>query len=136
MQYLKLFVPTIVFALLLDMIWLGFIAKNMYDENIGMLLRKSGNSMAPNWPAAIIVYVAITIGILCFVLPRANGNYLLALSFGMLFGAVTYGIYDFTNFSILANWPLKITIVDFIWGMVLCGTTSTFALFIQRLISV
>jgi uncharacterized membrane protein len=88
--------------------------------------------MAPNWPAAMIVYCAIAIGIMCFVLPKANGNYMLALVWGALFGAVTYGIYDFTNFSVLANWPLKITLIDFIWGMVLCSLTSCFATFMQK----
>ncbi len=132
MQLLKLFVLTFVYAFVVDMVWLALIAQNIYAESIGTLLRKSGNSMMPNWPAAMLVYVAIVTGILCFVLPKAGGNYALAFAWGALFGAVTYGVYDFTNFSILANWPLKITIIDFIWGMVLCGLTSLFANFIQQ----
>ena len=97
-----------------------------------MLLRKSGDAMMPIWWAAAVVYVCITLGILVFVLPKAQGDYVLAFFGGVILGLVTYGIYDFTNYSILANWPLKITFIDFIWGMVLCGLSSLFATFIQN----
>lgn len=132
MKLITLFLVTIISVFIMDMIWLGIIAKNIYAQNIGMLLRKSGDAMTPIWWAAVVVYVCITIGILFFVLPKAQGNYFLAFSGGVTLGLVTYGIYDFTNYSILANWPWKITFIDFIWGMVLCGLSSLFATFIQN----
>jgi uncharacterized membrane protein len=132
MKLITLFLATMISVFILDMTWLGLIAKNIYAENIGMLLRKSGEAMTPIWWAALVVYVCITLGILFFVLPKAQGNYLLALTGGAILGVVTYGIYDFTNYSILANWPWKITLIDFIWGIVLCGLSSLFANFIQN----
>lgn len=132
MKQIGLFFLTMICVFVLDMIWLGFIAKNIYAENIGMLLRKSGGGMAPIWWAAVVVYVCIALGILYFVLPSAQGNYLQAVAGGIILGVVTYGIYDFTNYSILTNWPLKITLIDFIWGMVLCGLSSLMAAFIQN----
>ena len=132
MKLIILFFMTIISVFIMDMIWLGFIAKNIYAENIGMLLRKSGEVMTPIWWAAVVVYVCITLGILFFVLPKAQGDYFLALACGALLGVVTYGIYDFTNYSILANWPWKITLIDFTWGIVLCGLSSLFAAFIQN----
>lgn len=131
MKLIILFLVTILSVFVMDMIWLGVIAKNIYAQNIGMLLRKSGEAMTPIWWAAGVVYVCITLGILFFVLPKAQGDYFLALSGGVMLGVVTYGIYDFTNYSILANWPWKITIIDFIWGIVLCGLSSLFVTFIQ-----
>ena len=132
MKFIILFLVTITAIFVIDMIWLGLIAKNLYAQNIGMLLRKSGGEMAPIWWSAILVYVCIAVGILFFVLPKAQGNYFLALSYGALFGLVVYGIYEFTNYAILANWPWKITVIDVIWGMVLCGLTSLFSAFIQN----
>jgi uncharacterized membrane protein len=132
MKLITLFLATMISVFILDMTWLGLIAKNIYAENIGMLLRKSGEAMTPIWWAALVVYVCITLGILFFVLPKAQGNYLLALTGGAILGVVTYGIYDFTNYSILANWPWQITLIDFIWGIVLCGLSSLFANFIQN----
>jgi uncharacterized membrane protein len=132
MKLIFLFFVTVISVFIMDMIWLGFIAKNLYAENIGMLLRKSGETMTPIWWAAVVVYVCITLGILFFVLPKAHGDYFLALACGALLGVVTYGIYDFTNYSILANWRWKITLIDFTWGIVLCGLSSLFAAFIQN----
>lgn len=132
MQNIILAFFTMVTLFVLDIIWLGFIAKQLYDDNIGMLLRKTNGVMAPIWSAAAMVYVFIAIGIVYFVLPKAEGEYLQALAVGALFGAVTYGIYDFTNYAILANWPFKLTIIDLIWGMVLCGLTSVVVTFLQN----
>ena len=132
MKVITLFLVTIISVFIMDMIWLGIIAKNIYAQNIGMLLRKSGDVMTPIWWAAVVVYVCITLGILFFVLPKAQGDYFLAFFGGVTLGLVTYGIYDFTNYSILANWPWKITLIDFAWGMVLCGLSSLFATFIQN----
>ena len=132
MELMKAFITALVCSFVLDMLWLGVIAKNLYDDNIGFLLRKSNGNLAPYWPSAIIVYLAIVIGIIAFVLPKANGSLVAAFIWGAAFGAVTYGIYDFTNHAILANWPLKITIIDVIWGMMLCGTTSLATMYVVR----
>ena len=132
MKFTGLFLLTMLCIFVLDMIWLGLIAKNIYADNIGILLRKSSEGMTPIWWAAAVVYICITLGIVYFVLPSAQGDYLQALVGGVILGLVTYGLYDFTNYSILANWTGKITVIDFIWGMVLCGLSSVFATFIQN----
>ncbi len=128
----KLFFSVVASIFVLDMIWLGFIAKNLYAAELGRFLRQTNGVMTPNWIAAVLVYLAIAAGILCFVLPKANGDYAQALLWGVVFGAVTYGVYDFTNYSVMANWPLKITLIDFVWGMVLCGLGSVIATFLQN----
>jgi uncharacterized membrane protein len=33
-----------------------------------------------------------------------------------LFGLVVYGVYDFTNYSTLRQWPLMLTLADTAWG--------------------
>lgn len=135
MQTLATLLAAMISVFILDMIWLGFLAKQLYEENIGLLLRKSNGVMTPIWSAAAFVYFFIAIGIVYFVLPKAQGSYQQACISGMLLGAVTYGIYDFTNYSILANWTFKITIIDFIWGMILCGISSVIVTFMQKFIA-
>ena len=61
--------------------------------------------MAPNWPAAFVVYVLLGTGIALFVIPRASTRPSAAAAFGALFGLVVYGVYDFTNYSTLRQWP-------------------------------
>lgn len=116
----------------LDMLWLGIIAKSIYASHLGSLLRYSSEGMAPLWPAAILVYVFIALGIYFFVLPKTQTDYSAALVWGSLFGFVCYGIYDFTNYALLNNWPLTITLIDFIWGGVLCAVSSVIALVLQN----
>ncbi len=132
MEQVKLFLSTFIFCICLDMVWLAVIAKNLYDNQIGELLKKSQGVLSPNWYGAILVYVAIATGIIVFVLPKTENNFFLAIIYGGLFGAVTYGIYDFTNYSILAKWPLTISVIDFIWGIFLCSITSCFCLVIKK----
>jgi uncharacterized membrane protein len=43
---------------------------------------------------------------------------------GVLYGLFTYATYDLTNLATLKDWPLKIVVVDILWGMVLCGLVS------------
>jgi uncharacterized membrane protein len=130
---LSVIVTTCVF-LLLDGIWLGVVAKQLYANELGSLLKMSGGQMQPNWFAAVVVYFALILGITCFVIPKASGRCDLALMWGALFGFVTYATYDFTNLSVLANWPLRISVIDTLWGMVLCGLTSCITVFvIQKL---
>lgn len=127
----RIITATIIF-LILDSIWLGFLSKQLYLDTIGPLLRLKGNSIQPNWGAAIVVYIALISGILLFVLPKANYDPLQALLWGGFFGFVTYATYDFTNLAVLANWSLKVSIIDTIWGVILCGLSSGLTALITR----
>ncbi len=124
MKIILLFLVAMASIFSLDMHWLGVIAKKIYAQHIGLLLRKSGEGMDPVWWSAGIVYICMALGIIFFVLPGAQGSYLHAFGGGLILGIVIYGTYDFTNYAILENWPLKITLIDFVWGMVLCSLSS------------
>lgn len=121
MTYLKEYGIAIILFFSIDLFWLGFVAKKLYRENIGFLL-----SPTPNWYAAIIFYLLYIVGIVFFVVHPAieKGNWKFALFAGILFGFITYATYDLTNLATIKDWPLKITIIDLIWGSVLCGTVS------------
>ena len=42
-------------------------------------------------------------------------------------GLCTYGIYDFTNMAIFKDWPLKVVLMDTIWGGVLYSLITLFS---------
>ena len=48
-------------------------------------------------------------------IPRAS-TVSLAAAYGALFGLVVYGVYDFTNYSTLRQWPFVLTLADVAWG--------------------
>ncbi len=99
----------------LDGVWLGVLMKNFYREQLAPIVRLADGGMAPNWPAAFVVYVLLGTGIALFVIPRAP-TVSSAAAFGALFGLVVYGVYDFTNYSTLRQWPFVLTMVDTAWG--------------------
>lgn len=105
----------------IDLVWLGVIAKNLYQKQLGSFL-----SDQVNWTAAVIFYLLFIVGIFIFaIMPALEKNsWQHALIYGVLFGFFTYATYDLTNLATLKNWPLQIVFIDIIWGMVLTGTVA------------
>jgi len=121
MLILKNYLITFVCFMAVDLVWLGFVARTFYRNQIGFMLKSS-----PNWTAAIIFYLLYVLGILVFVLQPALGqqSWRYALFAGCFFGFITYMTYDLTNLATLKDWPVLVTVVDIIWGTVLGGATS------------
>ncbi len=129
MDYIKMYFITLAVFFVIDLTWLGLIAKNLYSQQLGFIMREN-----VNWAAAIIFYLIFIIGIVYFVVNPAiiNDNWRYALFAGMLFGFITYATYDLTNLATLKDWPLKITIIDLIWGTSLGGLTSIISFLINK----
>ena len=129
LYYVKLYLATLAVFFATDMVWLVFVARSFYKKYLGYL-------MAPtvNWAAAIIFYLLFIVGILAFVvLPGIKENSLPYTIFrAVLFGLITYATYDLTNLATVNNWPLLITLVDLVWGMVLSTIVSVASFFIAR----
>ncbi len=102
----------------LDFLWFAILMSRFYRSELGSLARRSGESLSLNWPAAILVYVLLAIGLSFFAIPKAGGRVSEAMMWGALFGFVVYGVYDLTNLSVIAGWSLKMTIVDILWGTI------------------
>ena len=120
---LQVILTTVVFAVL-DFLWLGVFMNGFYKTELGTLARLSGPNFAPVWWAAFAVYGVLVLGLVVFVLPRAEGHPARALGFGALLGVVCYGTYDLTAYSVIAGWSLRMTVVDILWGAVICGVSA------------
>ena len=127
-MFVKLFLVAFVVFLLIDLVWLGLIARKFYRKHLGFLMSEN-----VNWIAAIIFYIIFIVGIVLFVVsPALEADSLKhVLLYGALFGFVTYSTYDLTNLATLKNWPVLITIIDLIWGTFLATSVSviTFLIF-------
>lgn len=132
-MFAKLFAIALPVFFVIDMIWLGLIAKNLYREQIGQLLKPD-----VNWTAAIVFYVIFVIGLVTFVIAPAmeKQSWTHALFFGAFFGFVCYATYDLTNLAVAKDWPLFITVVDLVWGAVLAASVSTATYFIASSIGI
>jgi len=129
--FLKLYGISFIIFFAIDLLWLGIIAKNIYQRYIGELLRPD-----VNWVAAILFYLLFIGGLVIFVLMPAvdSGSWVKALLLGAFFGFITYATYDLTNLATLKGWPIQITIIDLIWGTFLGASTSTLSYLAYKLI--
>lgn len=127
--YIKLYLLTIPVFFIIDILWIGFIAKDFYWGKLGDLLADP-----INWSAALVFYLLYIIGILFFaVVPALDAGSLgKAAMLGALFGFFTYATYDFTNLATIKNWPLIVTVVDLIWGTVLCTSVASVSYLIGK----
>jgi uncharacterized membrane protein len=127
--YIKLYLSTLAVFFVIDMIWLGLVARGLYRKYLGFLL-----SPSPNWTAAILFYLLWVAGLLVFVVVPGlqAGSVKKVLLLGALFGFLTYATYDLTNQATLKDWPLTITVVDLLWGTTLATAVSYISFLIGR----
>jgi uncharacterized membrane protein len=127
-----LFLPPLLFAL--DYIWLGIFASDLYKKELGPFLRMSGTGLQPIIWAALIVYIAIPLGTMLFVLPRISADNFVssALLWGALYGIVVYTVYDMTNYSLVRDWPLRVALIDIGWGGLLNAIGALAAAWLNR----
>lgn len=133
LTFLKLYLITFVIFFIIDLIWLGIVAKNLYQRQIGHLMADQ-----VNWIAAIIFYLLFIGGLVFFVLIPAvdAGSLGKAILYGALFGFITYATYDLTNLATLKDWPWQITLIDLAWGTFLGTSTSLFSYLLYQWIFV
>lgn len=129
---LKSYLLTTLVFFAIDILWLGVIAKGFYNKHLRSFL-------APrvNWTAAIVFYLLFIVGIFYFAIVPAveEGSLNKAMIDGALFGFFTYATYDLTNLATLRKWPIKIVIVDIIWGVILTFSVSSAGYFITNWLS-
>jgi uncharacterized membrane protein len=129
---IKLFFIALPVFFAIDIVWLGLVAKKFYGQHLGFLMRPD-----VGWLPAIIFYILFITGLVTFVISPAveKHSWLNAVLFGAFFGLVTYSTYDLTNLATLKNWPLIVTVVDLIWGMILSASVSVVTYLISIKIS-
>ena len=121
--YIIPYFATLVFFLVVDMIWLGGIAKKIYGRALGSLMTRN-----VRWGAAGVFYVLYILGVVIFAIRPAIAadSLMTGLMFGALYGFFCYMTYDLTNLATLKGWPEKLIWIDIPWGTVLTGTAALF----------
>jgi uncharacterized membrane protein len=108
--------------LLLDFIWLGFVARGFYRDQLGGLLAAD-----VRWAPAIAFYLLFVSAVVVFaVLPAvARESMGRAALLGAFFGVATYATYDLTNLATMRGFPTIVAAVDMAWGGILTATVAT-----------
>lgn len=119
-KYLASYAATMISMLAIDLLWIGVIAKPLYQSGIGHLM-----AAQPNLVAALLFYLLFPLGLLLFaVLPTAGSGWGRTLATGALFGFFAYATYDLTNLATLKGWPLGLSLIDMAWGSLVSAVAS------------
>ena len=92
----------------------------------------SGKTYTKRYYSAVIVYLALALGIVILVLPRMDTNKNISLLsriqnaclYGGVFGLTSYATFDFTMHFMFDGWDLGVSIMDSVWGGVLCSIVA------------
>ena len=118
---LKSYAAAIVAFCILDFTWIGFVAKDLYQQQMGHLLRPD-----VQWGAAILFYLiyVAAIVVLCVQPATERHSALRAVTLGARFGLAAYAAFDLTSLALLKDFPSRIAYIDLAWGTCLTSAVS------------
>ena len=120
-KYFATYAATFGVMVVLDMVWLGVVAKSFYQEGIGHLMAEK-----PVFSVAAVFYAVYAIGLVFFavVATESAPGYAKTALYGGLFGFFAYATYDLTNLATLKNWPVGLALLDMAWGTVVSAVSA------------
>lgn len=115
-MYVKAFLAVIATFLIVDIAWISLVLVDLYQDTIGHLMRES-----PSAGGAAIFYLAYAAGIvLLSVRPAVEaGSMARAIVNGGVLGALAYGTYTVTNYTLFPAWTMGLVVSDIAWGSLL-----------------
>ena len=116
-QYL---LTAIVFVVL-DGFYLNFV-KDYFNKQIKSI---QGSTIQIRLIATAITYVFLIFGVNYFIIHKHR-----PVKDAALLGLTIYGVYEFTNYSLLKDWSLLTVIMDTTWGTVLFALTTAIVYFL------
>ncbi|MAW85730.1 MAG: hypothetical protein CMJ42_04275 [Phyllobacteriaceae bacterium] len=129
MKYAVAYLAAMAVFLILDFIWLGYVAKNFYWSRMdGLLLDQ------PRFGVAAVFYVIWVAGLVWFALVPAMSSGLLSTAVinGALFGLFTYLTYNGTNLAVLKGYDPVVAVTDTSWGVFVGALSSGMAFLALR----
>ena len=104
----------------LDFVWLGIVATDLYQTEMAGLLRDD----VITWPWVIFYLLyGFVVFVLAVVANRDKPMYYAGID-GALLGLASYGAYNLTNYSVIEGFTLLIMAVDWTWGTIITGISA------------
>ena len=110
----EFFIVLVVF-LVLDLPMITFINKDMYKNLFDNINNGSIVDTSNMIIGGIVAYLLLAYGLYIFAIKNKS------IFNGALFGLVVYGVYNFTNLAVIAKYGLIQSVIDTVWGTILCS---------------
>ena len=103
---------------MVDIIWLKFVMGDYYVEILQPIARMNNGGLDVDIPAAFGVYFFMSLALEFFILRHSMPRFTKIFQSALL-GICMYGVFDFTNYAILKDYPAPMLYIDVLWGGVL-----------------
>ena len=120
------FLATAATMLVLDLAWLGIVARGLYTSALGHLMRPEAL-----WPAALLFYV-FYVSVITSWAVFGTATPAAAARRGAGLGLGAYATYELTNWAVLRDWPAWIIPIDIAWGLALTAVSALAGKLAQR----
>jgi uncharacterized membrane protein len=125
-RYAVLYLATLFVLFVLDVLFLAFVAKDIFASQVGDML----GDIRP--VAAILFYLLYIVGVVIFVNGPATATPRSTLLYGALFGLFCYATFEFTAMSLLKHWTWPVVALDTSWGAVVTALSGTAGLLVAN----
>ena len=128
------FLTIILAFILIDVPYL-YLNGNLYRNKTKSISGQT--TFTSRYYSALIVYIALALGVLVLVLPRirtGSTSDILAdcILYGGLLGLTAYATFDFTLHFMFNGWDLGVSVMDTLWGGVLCTIVSSIMIYMWK----
>lgn len=123
-RIIKAFIAVCLTMTIIDLLWLGLVANDLYDTMLGPLRAKETVVLA----AALFYIQYILVLVFWAVLPSPDLR--TAAKRGLGLGWVAYATYELTNWAVIEGWPAALVPIDIAWGLLLTTSVAVVGRFV------
>jgi uncharacterized membrane protein len=136
-KYFLLWGLAFAFTSAIDALWHLVIFGKAYAKDFRPLARPAGDKITFNAPAGLLAQVLVVTTILVLVLltTQTRGNIGLAALVGALAGVLAISVYGITNYSLMKDWSLRLTLLEAVWGPLIGGSSGVFIYWLRNFLT-
>jgi uncharacterized membrane protein len=123
-RYVTLYLVTLLVLLPVDFVFLGILAKDFFQQQVGDMLGEV--RPAP----AVLFYLLYPVGVVIFASGARDATWRTTLLFGALFGFFCYATFELTSLAMLKHWTWPVVILDIAWGTFVTALSATVSLLV------
>jgi uncharacterized membrane protein len=127
LHFFLFWILSFAFTSAIDALWHFVIFRKSYREGMRPVARMKGERMSPRAGASLLAQVLVVTCLVFLVgLGSLSENVGLAVFVGALAGVLAISVYGITNYALLKDWSLKLTVLEVVWGPILGGLSGYF----------
>uniref|UniRef100_A0A6C0C530 DUF2177 family protein n=1 Tax=viral metagenome TaxID=1070528 RepID=A0A6C0C530_9ZZZZ len=121
---LKMLILTGIIISIIDILFITYIFSHEYKPLIKSVQKAT---MEVNYISALMTYLITICGLYYFIIKDRR-----SILDAVILGMFVYGVFAWTNYSLLKNWSFRVAIIDTVWGGILFGLTTMSLQYIEN----